>query len=279
MTLCTQNEQTPGIQCLLLRRCNLVFQTGFQLLVLTIFNFLTDLLEHFMLNALHHLIAQFRRNITHDLVTACCQSWCLFNNAADFFLKLGLELGLKLVLATRQKLGLHAHFKVTAQLDVRTTASHVRRNRDRARHTGLRDDQSLTLVVTGVQNLVRNFCLSEQCREKLGLLDRCCAEQNRLTTLMTVTQLFDYRFVFLFRSPVDDIIVIDTLDRAVRWNVEHAQTIRVHELVGFCVSRTGHAREFLIEAEIVLVGDGRERLVFRLDRDAFFGFDRLVQTF
>ncbi len=34
---------------------------------------------------------------------------------------------------------------------------------------------------------------------------------------------------------------------------------------------------FLIEAKVILEGDGRERLVFLADVDAFFGFDRLMQ--
>ena len=34
----------------------------------------------------------------------------------------------------------------------------------------------------------------------------------------------------------------------------------------------------MIEAEVVLEGDGRQRLVFLADVDAFLGFDGLVQT-
>ena len=48
--------------------------------------------------------------------------------------------------------------------------------------------------------------------------------------------------------------------------------------VGFCFRRTGHARQLLEHAEIILEGNGRERLVLALDLDAFLGFDRLVQA-
>ncbi len=46
----------------------------------------------------------------------------------------------------------------------------------------------------------------------------------------------------------------------------------------FGFRRTGHAGELLVHAEIVLEGDGGERLVLALDLDAFLGFDGLVQT-
>ena len=36
--------------------------------------------------------------------------------------------------------------------------------------------------------------------------------------------------------------------------------------------------ELLVEAEVVLEGDGGEGLVFLADVDAFFGFDGLVQA-
>ena len=40
----------------------------------------------------------------------------------------------------------------------------------------------------------------------------------------------------------------------------------------------GHARQFVVEAEEVLVGDGGECLGFLFDGHAFFDFDGLVQA-
>ena len=48
--------------------------------------------------------------------------------------------------------------------------------------------------------------------------------------------------------------------------------------VGFGFRRTGHAGQLLEHAEIILEGDGGERLILALDLDAFFRFDRLVQA-
>ena len=42
--------------------------------------------------------------------------------------------------------------------------------------------------------------------------------------------------------------------------------------------RTRHTADFVIQFEIVLQRDGRQRLRLFLDLDAFFGFHRLVQA-
>ena len=56
------------------------------------------------------------------------------------------------------------------------------------------------------------------------------------------------------------------------------QPVNLVELGRFGFRRTGHARQLLVHAEIVLKGDRRERLVLALDLDVFLGFDRLVQA-
>ena len=52
----------------------------------------------------------------------------------------------------------------------------------------------------------------------------------------------------------------------------------MQELFRFGFRRSGHARQLLVHAEVVLEGDRGERLVFLLDPQAFLGFNRLVQT-
>ena len=46
----------------------------------------------------------------------------------------------------------------------------------------------------------------------------------------------------------------------------------------FGFGRAGHAGKLFVHAEIILEGDGSERLIFALDLHAFFGLDGLVQT-
>ena len=57
------------------------------------------------------------------------------------------------------------------------------------------------------------------------------------------------------------------------------EAVDVAEFLGFGRRRTGHAAELLVHAEIVLEGDRGQRLVFRLDRHLFLGFERLVLAF
>ncbi len=63
-----------------------------------------------------------------------------------------------------------------------------------------------------------------------------------------------------------------------RWNHDHVKLVSRGKLGRFCFGGTSHARQFLVKPEIVLERDGGERLVFFLDLDAFFGFNRLVQS-
>ena len=57
-----------------------------------------------------------------------------------------------------------------------------------------------------------------------------------------------------------------------------SRLVNLVELRRFGFRRTGHARQLFVHAEIVLKSDGRQGLIFALDLDVFFGFDRLVQT-
>ena len=47
--------------------------------------------------------------------------------------------------------------------------------------------------------------------------------------------------------------------------------------VGLRVGRAGHAGQLIVHAEVVLEGDGGERLVLVFDLDPFLGLQRLVQ--
>ncbi len=53
----------------------------------------------------------------------------------------------------------------------------------------------------------------------------------------------------------------------------------MRELARLGQRRPRHAGELLVHAEVVLEGDGRQRLVLRLDVDTFLGLDGLMETF
>ena len=57
----------------------------------------------------------------------------------------------------------------------------------------------------------------------------------------------------------------------------HVQVVDLLELGRFGFRRAGHAGQLLVHAEVVLEGDGGQRLILALDLDAFLGFHGLVQ--
>ena len=61
-------------------------------------------------------------------------------------------------------------------------------------------------------------------------------------------------------------------------NRQHIKAVDLCELVCLGGGRTGHARQLVVHAEVVLNRDGRNGDVFGLDLDALFGFDGLMQT-
>ena len=174
---------------------------------------------------------------------------------------------------------LEAHLNVAAQLNVGAAAGHVGGDGDRARHAGLRDDGGFLFVVTRVQHLVRDAALFQEARQIFRLLDRDRADQHGLAATVRLFDVGDDGFVFLFRGPIDLVVDIDALDFAVGRDFNHVELVDIAEFGGFRGGGAGHAGELVIEAEVVLECDRRQRLVFRLDVDAFLGFDRLVEAF
>ena len=96
--------------------------------------------------------------------------------------------------------------------------------------------------------------------------------------LVELGDLVGHGEVFFLRGAVDDIGVFDALHDAVGRDDDDVELVDLVELGGFGLGGAGHAGELLVHAEVVLEGDGRERLVFLADGDAFLGFDGLVQA-
>ena len=65
--------------------------------------------------------------------------------------------------------------------------------------------------------------------------------------------------------------------RLVGGNDHDLEFVDLLELGRFGLGCAGHAAQLLVEPEVILEGDRRQRLVFFADADAFLGLDRLVQ--
>ena len=143
---------------------------------------------------------------------------------------------------------------------------------------GLRDDLGLLLVELGVQDDVRNLARLQQLREALGLLDRDRADEDRLALLAQLHDLVGHGLVLFALGGVDDVLVVVADHRLVGRDDDDVELVDLVELGGLGVGGAGHAGELLVEAEVVLERDRRERLVLALDLDVLLGLDRLVQA-
>lgn len=87
-----------------------------------------------------------------------------------------------------------------------------------------------------------------------------------------------HRIVFFPRGDIDFVIRIPPRHRQIGGDFHHIELIDFGEFIGLGHRRAGHAGQFGIEAEIILEGDGSERLVFRLNFDPLFRLQRLMET-
>ncbi len=72
--------------------------------------------------------------------------------------------------------------------------------------------------------------------------------------------------------------MVEARDGLVGRDGDHVELVDLVEFLGLGERGAGHARELLVEAEVVLEGDRRQRAVLTLDLYALFGLDSLVQS-
>ncbi len=89
------------------------------------------------------------------------------------------------------QLGGGQELRVAAEHDVGAAPGHVRRHRDRALASGLRDDGRLALVELGVEHLVRYAVPAQHRREQLGLRHTGGADQDGLAFLVPLGDVLD----------------------------------------------------------------------------------------
>ena len=182
---------------------------------------------------------------------------------------LGLFLGQALL--ARHVLG------AAAEQDVGAAAGHVGGDGHVVLAAGLGHDLGFLRVVLRVQHDVPDAALAEQGGEPFGLLDRHGADQRRPARLLLLEDVVDDRVELFLLGPVDEVGLLDAAHHAVRRNRHHVEVVDLVELGRFGLGRARHARELLVLAEVVLEGDGGERLVLALDLHLLLRLDGLVQ--
>ena len=169
-------------------------------------------------------------------------------------------------------------FEVAPEHDVHASTGHVGGDGDGVHSSGLGHDLSLAEVLLGVEYLVRDTGLGEFAREQLGLLDRRGAEQDRLAEIAALAYVVHDRGELRLFGFVNKVGLVEANKRLIRRDRHDRELVGVAELGGLRFSRTGHARELFVHAEVVLQGHRRPSVVLLLDAHAFLGLDRLVQS-
>ena len=176
------------------------------------------------------------------------------------------------------KFGGDAHLEIAAQLDVGSAAGHVGGDRHGPRHAGLGDDRRLLLVIAGVEHVVRNPLGLQHGGKHFRFLDRGGAHEHGLTAFAGLVDDVDDGGIFLAGGTIDLVILVLACHRHVGRDLDHVEPVDVHELFGFGGGGAGHAGEFVVEAEVVLEGDGGQRDVLGLDGHVLLGLEGLVQA-
>ena len=191
-----------------------------------------------------------------------------------------LVVGIARLQAQPRELALREVLGVAAELDVDAAARHVRRDRHGAGLAGLGDDLRLALGVLGlgVEHRVLDAVLVEDARQQLGDLDGDGADEHGLAGLVALHDLAADGVPLAVARLVDLVVLVLADHRLVRRDLDDRQLVDLHELGGLGERRAGHARELVVEAEVVLQRDRREGLVLLLDVHALLGLDRLVQA-
>ena len=168
---------------------------------------------------------------------------------------------------------------VAAELDVDATARHVGGDRHGPGLARLGDDLGLTggVLGLGVQDRVLDAELPQAFPEQLGDLHGDRPDEHRLAVLVAGPDLFEDRVPLAFLGLVDLIVAVLANHRHVGRDLDDGEVVDLHELGRLGQRRPRHAGELVVEAEVVLVGDRRERLVLLLDRHTLLGLDRLVE--
>ena len=145
-------------------------------------------------------------------------------------------------------------------------------------NAGLRDDRRFLLVIAGVEHVVRNALGLQHGGEHFRFLDRGGAHEHGLAALAGLVDDVDDGGIFLAGGTIDLVILVLACHRHVGGDLDHVEPVDVHELFGFGGGGAGHAGELVVEAEVVLEGDGGQRHVLGLDGHVLLGLEGLVQA-
>ena len=133
-------------------------------------------------------------------------------------------------------------------------------------------------MVFGVQHLVLDAPALQHFAQQLGFFNGNGAHQHGLALFVALDNILDHRLeLSLFRA--ENAVRQVLADHGpVGGNLHHVQLVDLPELLLLGHGGTGHAGKPLVEAEVILEGDGGQGLGLPGYGDALLGLDCLVQT-
>ena len=164
------------------------------------------------------------------------------------------------------------------EFDVRTAARHIGGDGHSAGLTGFGHDFSLALVQLGVQYLVLDVPDIEHAREQFADFDRGRTHEDRSAGFAEGYDVVDDGVVLLALRFVDEVFAVLSGNGPVGRDDHHVKLVNVPQLTRFGFRRTGHARELVVHAEVVLKRDRGVGLRGRLHLHVFLRFNGLVQA-
>ena len=119
---------------------------------------------------------------------------------------------------------------------------------------------------------------SSSCERYSEISTEIDADEHRLPLLVALLDVLDHGVVLRVLRLEDQVVLVVARDLDVGRDLDHVQVVDLDELLLLGLGGAGHAGELVVEAEVVLQRDRRERDVLLLDADALLGLDRLVQA-
>ena len=95
---------------------------------------------------------------------------------------------------------------------------------------------------------------------------------------MALLHLTDDRPELTLLRFIHGVLIVDTGDGTVGGDLHNVQLVDGGKFLLLRQGRTGHTGQLLIQAEVVLEGDGGQRLALPLHGDVLLGLDGLMQT-
>ncbi len=125
---------------------------------------------------------------------------------------------------------------------------------------------------------MRNVTHAEHAAEHLADVDRCCTHQHGSSRVAHEFNFLDNSKELLLGCLIDAVGHIIADDRLVGGDGHDIQFVDVHELTSLGLGSTGHTRQLVIHAEVVLQGDGGKGLCGSLYLHVLFRFHSLMQS-